>query len=494
MFTPAEKRSRMPRVKIAIPERLGAVLLKPKQFKIIVGGRGGAKSRSVGQGLIRCATQRERIVCFREFQNSIEESVHSLLASQIKRLAVPGFSIQDKKIVHSSGGLFKFKGLARNIYSIKSFEGFLKAWCEEAQSLSEESIEILTPTIREPNSEIWFTANLKSAADAFSQRFINHVYEELLDTRYFEDDQHIIIWINYDENPWFPETLESQRLLDYERLPRTQYNHKWLGYFDDSVPGSIIPTEWFEAAINAHEKLGFEVRGVKVASHDPSDEGFDPKALAIRHGSLLEDVELLETLDVNEGCSWAIRRAIDENADLFTWDADGMGVSLKAQVRQSLKGKKIDYVMFKGSNAPDDANAIYQPEAVAEEEAVTDQDKKKNKTNRQTFKNKRAQYYWRLRDRFYNTWLAVEKNKYIDPDVLISISPNIKRLQQLKSEICRIPIKPNTSGLIQIMSKEEMKRKHKIDSPNMADVAMMSLIKPDPLAKDVKLNFKTPWN
>lgn len=102
----------------------------------------------------------------------------------------------------------------------------------------------------------------------------------------------------------------------------------------------------------------------------------------------------------------------------------------------------------------------------------------KPKTNRETFKNRRAQNYWLLRDRCYRTFRAVAHGEHCDPDYMISFSSNIKTLDKLRSEICRIPKKPNPSGLIQMMSKEDMK-KMGIASPNMADCVMMAMEIPD---------------
>ena len=132
--------------------------------------------------------------------------------------------------------------------------------------------------------------------------------------------------------------------------------------------------------------------------------------------------------------------------------------------------------MFKGSEAVDNPNAIY--------EAMEGEPRHKARTNKQTFKNKRAQYVWGLRDRYYRTYRAVEHGEYIDPDSLISISSDIKAIEQLRSETCRIPRKPNGSGLIQIMSKPEMKAKHKIESPNLFDCTFMSLRIPESRVKE----------
>ena len=98
---------------------------------------------------------------------------------------------------------------------------------------------------------------------------------------------------------------------------------------NDSVENSIIPVEWFEAAIDAHKKLGFKPKGQKIVSHDPSDLGDDAKGLCYRHGSVVLDIQELITGDVNDGCDWATDYAITKAADLFVWDGDGLGVSLE---------------------------------------------------------------------------------------------------------------------------------------------------------------------
>ncbi|MCP3909305.1 MAG: PBSX family phage terminase large subunit, partial [Oceanicoccus sp.] len=106
-----------------------------------------------------------------------------------------------------------------------------------------------------------------------------------------------------------------------------------------------------------------------------------------------------------------------------------------------------------------------------------------------TFYNKRAQYYMKLAQRFYNTYLAVVKGQYIDPETIISISSEIPLLDKLRSEVCRIPRKPNGNGKIQLMSKKEMKDKHDIDSPGMADCLAMGEEIPELRQPDVNLVF-----
>lgn len=457
--------------KLQIPRKLIPLVQKKKRYKIIIGGRGSSKSTTVTDiCLMDGQVSGLKTGCFREFQNSIEDSVYSLIEDRIDKLNLEGWVCQGNVIFNpSSDASFKFRGLARNIGSVKSMHGFDRFFIEEAQFLSEASIKLLTPTLREADSEIWMVANPMSKADPFSQRFIVPFEKELLKNGYYEDEMHLIIVCNYTDNPFFPDVLEQERLYDERTLSKAEYEHIWLGKFNDTVPGAIISIEMFDAAIDAHIKLGFEPSGIKVVSHDPSDTGPDPKGLVYRHGSVLLDVQENKTGDVNEGADWALNYAIDVKADAFIWDGDGMGVGLRKQVSDALTGKTIVPHMFRGSEGVDEPAALYMPV----EPGKRDID---GKTNKDTFTNKRAQYYWYLRDKFYNTWLAIEQKQYINPDDIISISSEIALIEQLRTEVCRIPRKTsNASGKIQILSKEEMKKKpYEIPSPNLSDSLMMS--------------------
>ena len=451
------------------PEKLVPLTAVKKRFKIIIGGRGGAKSQTVADINLKDSQMYGlKIGYFREFQNSIDDSVKSLLDEEIKRLDLQGFRSVEQEITNSSGGRFRFKGLARNPSSIQSMAGFDRFIVEEAQSLSAESIKILTPTLRKDESEIWLLANPQSSADPFSQRFLVPFQRFIDRDGYYEDEDHLIIVVNYYDNPFFPEVLEQERRFDKAHLDDAEYAHKWLGRYNDTVQGSIIQVDWFNAAIDAHLKLGIKPVGAVIVSHDPSDLGPDPKGLVVRHGSVVLDVQQKDDGDVNEGIDWATDIAMDADADVFRWDCDGLGVSLKRQVVTALDGKRVDIDMFKGSESPDRPDDIYQPDNRIERSNA--------KTNAQTFRNKRAQYYWNLRDRFLATFNAVKKGDYIDPETIISISSEIALIDNLRSEVCRIPKKYNANGLIQIMSKQDMARlKPPIASPNLADSMMMSM-------------------
>ena len=470
----------MPEMKL--PSKLLPLIKKPKRFKILIGGRGSGKSQSVGDiCLMDAQTKGIKTACFREYQMTIDDSVLSLLTGEIQRLELNGFTIQSNAIIYNNQDAFKFRGLARNPEGIKSMHGFKRFWVEEAQTISADSLKALTPTLRSDDSEIWMTANPRSIADPFSQRFIKPFEKELRSNQYYEDDLHLIIWINYNDNPFFPDVLEQERAYDQANLSTALYRHIWLGEFYDEVEDTIIPVDWFESAIDSHIKLGWKAEGAIIASHDPSDTGGDSKGYAVRHGNVVLNVSEMVTGESAEGMDWALDLALRDRADYFVWDCDGLGVSLKRQVDAALENKKIDYVMYKGSESPEDADQPY-----------SDGGSQRAKSNRETFANKRAQYYWRLRDRFEATHRAVSKGEYINPDEMISLSSGIEKLDQLRSEVCRIPLKRTNTGKIQIMSKIEMAKKpYEIPSPNMGDALMMSMFRPKPKLEAVKqIKFK----
>lgn len=470
----------MPKMKI--PEVLLPLVSKRKRFKIVVGGRGSGKSHTVADiCLMDAQTKGVKVGCFREFQVSIKDSVKSLLEDEIDSLGLEGFVSKDTEIEHSNGARFVFKGLARNVDSVKSMSGFDRFIIEEAQTISKKSIEVLTPTLREEESEIWMIANPGSTEDPFSQRFLVPYWDHLIRDGFYEDDLHLIIVCNYKDNPFFPEVLEKERLFDLANKPRALYDHIWLGHFNDSVESALIQAEWFDACVDADKKLGFKPTGVKLAAHDPSDVGPDPKGYAMRHGSVVLDAQEMSSGTVNEGGHWACGQAIQQGVDQYTWDCDGMGIALSEQTSADFDGKRTKVVSFRGSESPDNPKQIYKPAAKS---SVDNQ-----KTVKDTFKNKRAQYYFELRDRCYRTYRAVEFDEYHDPDTLISFSSDIIVLKKIRAELCRMPIKPNGNGLFDLYTKQEMKSKFKFASPNLGDSIMMLMRYTPEEAQDIEITF-----
>jgi len=468
-------------------EKLERAVTSKKRFVIVIGGRGSMKSVGVVDIMLAGVMDySDKVYCLREYQESISESVHALNKEEITRLKLKGFKIQDAAIYSDSGGEIKYRGLARNPESVKSAAGFRRFFIEEAATLSESSIAQLTPTARNKarfglpceirdtieeedtlaGVQMFFVANPNSSEDPFSKRFITPFLNSLNKNGFYEDDLHLIIKMNYTDNPWYEFSgLENERQFDYENKSRAKYDWTWLGAFLDTVANSIIEAEWFDACIDAHIHLGFTAQGQEKMSYDPADSG-DDKAIALQHGSVVLGCSSTSSGDVNEATDWATSFAVKIKPDVFLWDADGLGLTLKRQVNEALSGKKIKLVPFHGSGskyAPTEQYDAIDGEQWSGEE---------KRNNEDLFTNLRAQCYWALRDRIFKTYLAVKKGKYFSPDELISFSSSISELTKLRAEICRIPRKYVSSGRVQILSKQEMKAQ-KIASPNMADAIMM---------------------
>ena len=474
-------------------KNLHPIFTKPKRIKIIVGGRGSTKSTGIADYVAAKVYNGELWCCARENQNSIEESVHRTILDEISRIGMTGFEDTKTAIRHlESGGRTFYRGLARNITSLKStLSGVDGLWIEEGEDISANTLRVLTASVRlnaEDTAkkiagddvkmpEIIITMNRGARTGAVAQKWLERAEASLKRCGYYEDDTLMVVQMNYTDMPkkWFTMSgLEEERLDDKARMSTAQYDHKWHGDYLDEVENSIIKPEWFDAAVDAHKldrlKAAFKPLGAKIATHDPSDTGNDSKGYSLRHGSVFLHVAEKLTGEIDEGCDWATDLALKHNADWFVWDGDGMGAGLKRQVKQNLTQTRTKTFMFRGSlsgKGQDNAKKTYQSEF--------DTEGSKRKPYEETFLNNRAQYYTLLADRFYNTYKCVVKGEYIDPVDMISIdSDGVESIASLRSELCRIPAKDNGNGLIQIMNKKEMKQ-NKIESPNMADCLMMSM-------------------
>jgi phage terminase large subunit len=468
---------------LKVNHKLLPFLTKPQPIKIAIGGRNSGKSIGIGDMLtFKMDTEQADIYCLREYLDSISDSVHKVFKGSIeKRLLLEGWEIQENRIIAPNGARTTYKGANRNPDAMQSAQDYKYSWFEEAHRASQSSLDKLLPTIlRNPGAQCWFSANPQSSADPFSQRFIVPYLTELDKNGFYEDDLHYIVVVNWRDNPWWGQDGgegEALRNWDFEHLSRAKYDWIWEGKFNDTVEDAIIQPEWFDAMVDAHKlphlKAMFEPKGARVAAHDPFDDGGDAAGYVLRHDSILLKVKCKTSGEIDECCDWATNQAKSDRADWFVWDGDGMGTGLKRQVSDAFKGTRTDYHMFRGSlsgSGQDNADKIYL-------EVSEGRDPIK-KTYAETFKNNRAQYYIDLATRAYNTYRCVIKGHYVDPDEMISIdSEGVENMASLRAEMCRIPRKINPNGMQQIMSKQDMKAQG-INSPNVADSAMMSLFKP----------------
>jgi phage terminase large subunit len=213
-------------------------LFKPKRIKCCYGGRGSGKSWAVARALLLQSAQKPlRVLCAREVQKSIKQSVHTLLVDQIQSLQLGQFfEVTEAEIRGKNGSLFSFAGLASHtVESVKSFEGCDTVWVEEAQTVSKKSWDILIPTIRKPGSEIWITFNPDLDTDETYQRFVVNPPE------YCET-----VKVNWSDNPWFPAELEQER-EHCERTRPEDYGWIWEGNCKAAVEGAIYANEVREA-------------------------------------------------------------------------------------------------------------------------------------------------------------------------------------------------------------------------------------------------------
>jgi hypothetical protein len=216
--------------RIKVP-RAFAGLRKPARYKAYYGGRGGAKSHSFAlELLLQAGKEKLRVLCAREVQNSIKDSVKQLLDDKIAALGLESFyESTQHEIRGANGSQFIFAGLgAKTTDQIKSMAGIDRAWVEESQTISARSLEILIPTIRKDNSEIWFSWNPRHASDPVDQRFRGLVVP----------DDAIIKKVNHDANPFFPKTLSAEMEFDRKNAPG-RFAHTWLGEYEPMAIGAI---------------------------------------------------------------------------------------------------------------------------------------------------------------------------------------------------------------------------------------------------------------
>lgn len=272
---------------IQFPAKLRG-LFKPHRYKVARGGRGSGKSWGFARALLAIGASRPlRVLCAREVQESIKESVHRLLKDQIEEMGLGShYQVLETEIRGKNGTLFVFAGLLQHtVTSIKSYEGFDVCWVEEAQNVSSRSWSILIPTIRKDGSEIWVTFNPELDTDETYVRFIENTPPDCL-----------LIEMNWRDNPWFNAVLEGERRHAKGTLPDEDYNNIWEGKCRSAVVGAIYAQE--VAEMHAEGRICLLPADPKLKTHIILDLGWNDSMFAIlaqRHMSSLRVIETIET-------------------------------------------------------------------------------------------------------------------------------------------------------------------------------------------------------
>ncbi|MEO5329955.1 MAG: PBSX family phage terminase large subunit [Magnetococcus sp. THC-1_WYH] len=265
-------------------------LAKKSRYKAAFGGRGSGKSHFFAEALVRnhLSAPGLRSVCVREVQKSLKDSAKRLIEDKIASLRVGSqFNIQESRIVTPGGGIIIFQGMQDHTSeSIKSLEGFTISWVEEAQTLSERSLELLKPTIRAPGSELWFSWNPRHQTDPVDKYFRG----------LYPPPAALIKHVNYDSNPFFPGELETERLHD-QVANRDRYGHIWEGQYEPVAVGAI----WNRETLNACRVATIPQMSRILVAVDPavsSTEGADEHGIIVvglgadGHGYVLDDLTL----------------------------------------------------------------------------------------------------------------------------------------------------------------------------------------------------------
>lgn len=426
--------------------------LEPARNKVLYGGRFSSKSwDAAGFSIYLADNYKLRILCARQFQNKIEESVYSLLKVQIERFGLKDrFRILNNKIENIyTGTEFLFYGLWRNIDEIKSLEGVDICWLEEAHNVTKEQWEILEPTIRKEYSQFWIIFNPKLTTDFVYRRFVTN-----------PPPNTIVRKINYPDNPFLSKTALAVAHAAMEE-DIENYNHIYLGQPREDDDDVIIKRSWVMAAIDAHIRLGFEPQGQRKVGFDVADSGDDKCANVESHGSVILSADEWKAGEdeILLSCTKTYDRAMVSQAHIV-YDCIGVGATSGAKFSELNESRRL-FIQYSKFNA---ADAVWQPEAPYARAQVK---------NKDMFANLKAQSWWLLADRFRNTYNAIHRGQQFDPSELISISSDCQHLEKIVDELVAPKQQRSADGKFKVESKDDMKKRG-IPSPNLADALVMS--------------------
>jgi phage terminase large subunit len=429
--------------------------LTPARIRVLYGGRSSSKSWDAAGFAIYLATQvKIRVLCARQFQNKIAESVYTLLKVQIERFGLTSqFVITDTSIRHKlTGSEFMFYGLWRHIDEIKSLEGIDICWIEEAHNLTQEQWDVLEPTLRKEGSQFWIIFNPRLATDFVYKRFVVRTPPNSIKRQ-----------INYDENPFLSDTIlkviEAKREEDEE-----EFRHIYLGQPVEDDDAVIIKRSWIMAALDAHKKLGIEPTGEKRVGFDVADSGVDKCAAVAAHGFLATQVdewkanedELLKSAGRVHGMARAIGASID-------YDSIGIGAFAGAHFQALNQEFSMD-IRYHRFNAGD---GVHNPEK------RIDPDDPRSPKNKDFYANLKAQTWWEVSKRFRNTFNAVTKGHKYSEDQIIAISSECDHLDALIDELATPRKDFDNAGKSKVESKKDL-AKRDVPSPNLADGFVMA--------------------
>ena len=265
-------------------------LLAAHRYKVAHGGRGGLKSWQFARALLYYAVlSQERILCTREVQKSLEDSVLQLLEDQIELLSLSDFfTVQADTIIGVNGSTFVFHGLSDlTVESIKSFEGVTKVWCEEARSITKRSWDILLPTIRRPGSEIWISFNPELDTDETYVRFVVNPPEDC-----------VVIASSWRDNPWLSRELDMERRHCQATQSQEEYEWIWEGRCRPAEAGAIWSDE--VALMQKEQRITLLPYDPMLRVHTVWDFGFNDAMAVLMCQRRMNELRIIDYLEVTQ--------------------------------------------------------------------------------------------------------------------------------------------------------------------------------------------------
>jgi phage terminase large subunit len=387
-------------VKVRTISALDSVWTTPSRYKVLVGGRSSGKSYSAAIHAMMSAREVElKILCLRQLQNSIRQSVYTLIKDLVYTYGFQDeFQFTISEIRHlRTGSIFKFMGISRNVDEVKSTEGIDIVWIEEAHAMTQEQWDVINPTIRKDNSEIWIIFNPQHRTDYVFQNFVEHPLKN-----------SIVRHINYDENPFISATMHSV-IAEAKEKDEEEYKHIYLGVPREGDDRSLFAYSDIENAMNG-DLSGVDQSGVYSIACDVARYGKDKSVTTERNGHLihqLKEYSKYSTMEFATVINNDYHRG--QKPDAVIIDTIGVGAGV------------YDKLLQMGVRGVIEGNASMKPEDI------------------KVYQNKRAEMYFGLKH-------FVEKGGKL---------PNDK---DLKEELLALRYFYNqTSGKIQIISKDDLK-------------------------------------
>ncbi len=385
-------------------------------------------------------------MCGREIQNSIEDSVLSLLADRINYYGLGSYyDVQKSTIYAPHGGQFLFKGLkGTTVDSIKSMHGITDVWLEEAQAISKRSLDILLPTVlRNKNNgedaKIIYTYNPTKETDAVYERFNKEI----------TPSKSLVFEVSWRQNKYFTDAMREEMEFNFKHDPETAM-HIWEGKLCPTPNGmAVIPLAWLKKCVDAHKMMNIEVKGFEYLGFDIADTGQDHCALAYRIGSLLKDVKEFDNQFISQSVDFVHNYTLDKSIVRVHYDASGLGAGAKSDFNRI--NKKYMVEPFLGAARPKGDDKKYLDDI----------------TNAQYFRNLKAQAWWAIRIRVENTLRLIDGDD-ISPEKCLFIDGNINNLNKLLLELSQASYKHEDGKLM------VDKQPNDEASPNMADAVVIS--------------------